>query len=406
MENQELIRSAPTQRRSKYLRYLALFVPSLIILFVGEIALRLFVGAPHGYFRFLEGTTPEFLYPPRASIMNSWGPRRYTVHTNNLGLRGEDVSRQRAEDVVRIVGIGDSVTDGFFVGNDETFVSYLQRNLRARYGDRIEVINAARGGGSIDKELTIWRQIVRPLDPQVVILTFVTNDIAEILGTPLDEMLNAPHPFASERSSIQALPVWFINNSAIAEFLYRLYWRYRFSSHSERNEPPSRASELENKVPGEHDVLAYANTFLTAFRDTDALVLGPSLNTRTHEAVENYLHTLSVLSSEVRATGAQLVFVYFPAYSEVYLPNQPRTIRTILQQRCNQLSILFLDLTPIFINRGRERSLHFAPDDFHPNPLGHKLIADELFSFGRNTQLWAQSFRKIEAKQEASNRQP
>jgi hypothetical protein len=41
-------------------------------------------------------------------------------------------------------------------------------------------VNAARGGSTIDREYEILRELAMPLDPDIVLLMYVNNDIYEM----------------------------------------------------------------------------------------------------------------------------------------------------------------------------------------------------------------------------------
>jgi lysophospholipase L1-like esterase len=91
----------------------------------------------------------------------------------------------------RIAMLGDSVTNGYFVGDAETYPAQLQRLLNLHGRERHYVANVARAGGSIDMELANLRDVAIPLAPRLAILTFVTNDIYEICDTSREQLLSA-----------------------------------------------------------------------------------------------------------------------------------------------------------------------------------------------------------------------
>ncbi len=107
------------------------------------------------------------LYPPSATLPMRWGAIPYEVRTNALGFRGDELALVAPSGRVRILALGDSVTDGFFADNDATYPAQLQRFLRER-GRDVEVINGARGGGSIDKEYAILKEHGLSQDLQVM----------------------------------------------------------------------------------------------------------------------------------------------------------------------------------------------------------------------------------------------
>jgi hypothetical protein len=181
---------------------LPVLIGTLVLLGVLEVGARWVVGAPRGIFRgFMPGA--EGLYPASSTIEMIWGPIPYRVSTNALGFRGPALERTKTAGVVRIAAIGDSVTDGFFVDNDATYPYFLQQALDER-GLETEVINAARGSGSIDKSLAILKEAVLPLEPDIVLLTAVTNDISDLRGRTAAGVLHGgrtrePHAASESR---------------------------------------------------------------------------------------------------------------------------------------------------------------------------------------------------------------
>lgn len=156
---------------------LRLCVLTVIVVLVVEGGLRVF-GYPKGFFKFaVPGESG--LYPENSTIEMLWGPIPYTIKTNSLGFRGDEISYEKQKGTVRIVGLGDSITDGFFVDNDDTYPVLLEKILRKNHYS-VEVINAARGAGSIGRAYAILRDFMIPLQPDIALLTFVTNDISDL----------------------------------------------------------------------------------------------------------------------------------------------------------------------------------------------------------------------------------
>jgi hypothetical protein len=102
--------------------------------------------------------------------------RRRTFHetTNSRRLRSPEIGPKQG---LRIIAIGDSITNGWGVENDETWPARLQEELRAR-GEEAEVINAGvpanaektmeawcvTEGAELKPDIVIWGR--RPLDHQ------------------------------------------------------------------------------------------------------------------------------------------------------------------------------------------------------------------------------------------------
>jgi hypothetical protein len=80
------------------------------------------------------------------------------------------------------------------------------------------------------------------------------------------------------------------------------------------------------------------------------------------------------------ARGMRPVFVYFPAYPQVYDRGSPTTIRDRLRAHSENRDVPFLDLTTALRAQDAE-VLHLAPADYHLNPEGNRVIGEALAGF-------------------------
>lgn len=113
----------------------------------------------------------------------------HRVATNSLGFRGvKEIEKQKPEGTYRILVIGDSMTFGWGVEDDETFVSVLERNLNAAAAEvgtpkKFEVINAGFiGGFTLDGFYSWLVNEGLSLKPDLVLVSFFPyNDISDLL---------------------------------------------------------------------------------------------------------------------------------------------------------------------------------------------------------------------------------
>ena len=315
------------------------------------------------------------LYPPDQTLTLTWGPILYIVTTNNHGFRGKDFVSPKPIEMLRILTIGDSITDGFFVDNADTWQPALQENLIQRLSKPIEVINGARGGGSIGKELAMLKANAVVVDPDIVLLTFVTNDIKEIMGSDLAELLARDLSAQAEPMSSR-LQQFLVTQTATGEFFFHTYLSGKsrhYRNRAKRNEVRFDANRyaIDNGDAYEENVIAFKKRTASS----DEYVLGSSFSNEVELKISHYIEVLKVFSDSCRAMQARLVFIYFPAYSQVYDESTSQNITVRLRKACASLGIEFLDLTPGFRKEGKRQVLHLAPLDFHLNPAGNRVFA-------------------------------
>lgn len=99
------------------------------------------------------------------------------VNINSQGFRGGELAPIRAPGTLRILGLGDSVMFGWGVPEGATFLEQLGRLLSdGDHGVRIEVINTAVPAYNTATEVATLEHKGLRLKPDLVVLHFVGND--------------------------------------------------------------------------------------------------------------------------------------------------------------------------------------------------------------------------------------
>lgn len=111
---------------------------------------------------------------------DAFGPERLvTARINEQGLRGPSVSQTKPPGVLRVVCIGDSITFGNGVQDDETWPARLQEELRIGLEpDVVEVLNCGVEGYSTAEEVAFLEAKLFAFEPDVVVLGYFVNDAA------------------------------------------------------------------------------------------------------------------------------------------------------------------------------------------------------------------------------------
>lgn len=110
------------------------------------------------------------------------GRSQVPIQTNSLGLRGPEVALAKPESLFRILILGDSVTFGWGVRQEDTYASQLAGLLALlKPGQRFEVINAGVSGYGTWQQLLWLQSVGLQLDPDLVVVQVHLNDAADNL---------------------------------------------------------------------------------------------------------------------------------------------------------------------------------------------------------------------------------
>jgi lysophospholipase L1-like esterase len=159
-------------------RLLALGLALVLGFAAGELGARLVFGAPMA-----ERLPLMFM---RAHPTRGWamvpGQTHYTytheVRLNALGLRGPELGPKEPGER-RVLFLGDSLTYGQGVAEEDTVPSALERELAARTGTKWTVVNAGHRAYDTVQELALLEELGEAIQPDVVLLGWYWNDVNE-----------------------------------------------------------------------------------------------------------------------------------------------------------------------------------------------------------------------------------
>ena len=99
------------------------------------------------------------------------------VKINSLGLRDDEISVAKPDGVVRILMLGDLVTFGWGVLQEDTVSAKLETLLNATPGAKpVEVVNSGVGNYNAVQEITYFLNRGAELNPDIVVLNYFIND--------------------------------------------------------------------------------------------------------------------------------------------------------------------------------------------------------------------------------------
>ena len=298
---------------------------------------------------------------------------------SSQGFRDDEVSVPKPAGTFRVLVLGDSVAYGSAVPRGETFANLLEAELR-RELPGAEVVNAGVMGYTPYNELQFYLTKGRLFEPDLVIVAFCMNDVAN----PRLHWGDAP----GVRVPREAIPNEAYDREHILPVVRRLEEQKR--TGAPEGPPVLRHSRLYR---------ALAPALARAFRRSPAVptrVTGEDdlsievLLDRSSPEWRWLASTYDRLREAVRADGAEMTVVFFPlAYqmdeSYPFLPQRR------LAEYCRERSLRCLDLLPPF-RRHDEGEIFLLDkeghdDIWHLTRFGHELTARELLRFLREERL-------------------
>src|SRR5262249_46530387 len=117
----------------------------------------------------------------RPGAVDAWLGK--AIRINAKGWRGPEIPYERTLGTVRILFLGDSVTFGDRLENDDdTLPAQIGAALSIRLGRHVETINTGVSGYSPWQEAKVLKNEGLKYAPDLVVLTFVLNDVTERFG--------------------------------------------------------------------------------------------------------------------------------------------------------------------------------------------------------------------------------
>lgn len=150
---------------------------SLLFLLIIEAACRFFYDPQKKQFEGIFEYSPVKTFTLKKNFRGEFESQ--PVITNSHGHRDTEVSLEKADNEVRVLLLGDSISFGHAVAIEEAFSEKLQTQLQKTFPDKkIEVMNAAVPGNSSFEEYYDLQNSLE-LKPDIVLIQFALNDLDE-----------------------------------------------------------------------------------------------------------------------------------------------------------------------------------------------------------------------------------
>ena len=125
-------------------------------------------------FEFNPGYVKEKIFPCEE---NSMSEECFKKTYNSLGLRGDEIKKEKPDNTFRIFAVGGSTTFGHAALDSETWPALLQQIINEKItGKKIEVINAGISGGTSESGYNLIKNKLLSFDPDLIIMYDGWND--------------------------------------------------------------------------------------------------------------------------------------------------------------------------------------------------------------------------------------
>jgi lysophospholipase L1-like esterase len=180
-------------------KVLTVVVATLLALVVSEIASRYLYHVEMAHFVDSNGKPTdilrndpelEFKLKPDFRGRQVGSEFQVSISTNSLGFRDSKEFAKEKGGAYRILGLGDSITFGWGVEEDQAYLSRLGKVLESELGRKVETFNLGVWGYGTIQEVKVFRQF-QDYKPDLVILEFFARNVyVEEAGNDLVDNYN------------------------------------------------------------------------------------------------------------------------------------------------------------------------------------------------------------------------
>lgn len=145
------------------------------------------------------------------------------VQINSLKLREDEIPFEKPADTKRILMLGDSLTFGWGVTQEDTTSEILQALIDRESTGKVQVINTGVGNYNTSMETGYFFEDGRKFDPDVIVLNYFIND-AEV--TPRKKgwsLLNASYLYVFVKGRYDVFTRTFLGGENWQEYYQNLY---------------------------------------------------------------------------------------------------------------------------------------------------------------------------------------
>lgn len=294
---------------------------------------KVFTPKPHLRYHYIPNTFAR-VRTPEYSV---------TYKYNSQGLRDRERTVEKPEGTIRIIGIGDSFTEGVGVEYPYTYLSILENGLNKKYKDQpIDVVKAGIAGYDPKAEKQYLKYYGMKYDPDVILLAYS--------GTDSKEAAMGVHYTVSKQGYLLNDTGYLLNGFTLNMYIH------------------SRVARIILRKWIDHKRTRFSESHLTQ----------SERNALWEEGWSKLFDEYNEIRSIAKHKEIPLIVIYIPFRINFENEEQMRADR--LAVWCQNNSVPFINLLPVFRSHPNPSELHW-PIDGHCTIAGNALIANELYKF-------------------------
>ena len=276
------------------------------------------------------------------------------VRLNKDGFIGRDYGYAKPDNTIRVLVVGDSLTEAFQVEENDSYSRLLENNLKSSFNDtNFEVLNMGIAGYGTEREYYVFRDKGLKFNPDVVLLGFFSgNDFSDNMR----ENINPEASFSKSREIKNKIKLFFRNHFTAWRFILRQKSR---------------------------------NSILAYFKNINKKELSQGLGQRDDQTeIEIQTNRSASLIKNFQKLadekGVDLIVAILPPSGQVFGKDESsdelhrRLISFLKKERINHV-----DLLPYFkewATLDSSRPPYLIPDG-HPSKYGHRIMADGISGY-------------------------
>lgn len=267
---------------------------------------------------------------------------------NSEGFRGKDFSLKKDRNTVRIIMLGDSITYGAFIRQNESFPNVLEKILNAKnqllsLPIRYEVMNFGVGGYNIVSEIEVLKVYGLKYNPDIVVLNYFWND-----------------------NDLYSFDYWYFlkrKDTTPAE----KNWVYQYYLSPDRF--------LWKRLLLRSHLFVYLWAFFSRLQESWLELRNVEYATYKNDIVLEKLIELKKIAAK---RNFKILICMHPNLD--YDKNEPHLNYSKTKKIAEQLGIPFVDLLEYYKQQSNDPRVFLAneKDVYHPNAAGHNLVAKNL----------------------------